>query len=129
MKTAERAKSKKPVPKPAKPPVAVTPAVAKLRTRLLLTQPQFAPLLPVSVRTLATLESGTPPTEAVARRLTELDRLTTALAEVIRATAIGKWLLAPNPAFGGLTAAEVIARGETDRIWETIFFLRSGVAS
>jgi len=67
--------------------------------------------------------------EKVARRLTELDRLTTALSEVMRKESIGKWLRRPNPAFGGLTAVEVIERGESDRIWETIFFLRSGVAS
>jgi hypothetical protein len=83
----------------------------------------------VSVRTLATLEKGTPPTEPVARRLTELERLTKALGEVIRAESIGKWLVAPNPAFNGLKPLEVIDRGEGDRIWETIYFLRSGVSS
>jgi len=48
--------------------------------------------------------------EKVARRLTELDRLTTALSEVMRKESIGKWLRRPNPAFGGLTAVEVIER-------------------
>ncbi|MBX3397697.1 MAG: hypothetical protein KF873_03065 [Gemmataceae bacterium] len=130
MKTAKRTPTRKNVKdwRSALPRPTATPVATSLRTRLQLTQPQFAPLLPVSVRTLATLEAGTPPTEAVGRRLTELDRLAKALTEVIRETAIGKWLLTPNPAYGGLTAAEVIARGETDRIWETIFLLRSGVA-
>jgi len=105
----------------------VRPAAAKLRERLALTQSQFAPLLPLSVRSLATLERGTVPTEPVARRLVELDRLTTALAEVIREGALGAWMQTPNAAFGGLKPIEVIARGELDRLWEMVFSLRSGV--
>lgn len=111
--------------KGSKPPV--NSPVAKLRTRLMLTQAQFAPLVPVSPRTLASLEGGTAPTETVGRRLTELERLTAALSEVIKAESLGKWLRAPNPAFGGLKPVEVISRGEGDRLWEMIYFLRSGV--
>jgi hypothetical protein len=103
--------------------------VAELRNRLQLTQAVFARLLPVSVRSLATLESGSPPTEVVARRLIELRRLTNALTEVIKKEALGKWLQTPNDAFGGLKPLEVIDRGESDRIWSMIYFLRSGVPS
>ena len=74
------------------------------------------------------LETGTAPTDSVARRLVELDRLTGALAEVIRAESLGRWLRTPNPAFDGLKPAEVIERGEGDRLWEMVYFLRSGVA-
>jgi|SRR5580704_7052770 DNA-binding transcriptional regulator YiaG len=101
----------------------------ELRHRLNLNQSAFARLLPVSVRTLATLESGAPPTDVVARRLTEIDRLTTALAEVIKKESLGRWLQTPNEAFDGLKPIEVIDRGESDRIWSMIYFLRSGVAS
>ena len=144
--TAERAKvnrkkltkAKKQATRPRKPasptvggpgmPAGPTP-VAKLRHQLMLTQPQFARLLPVSVRTLATLESGAAPTEPVARRLTELGRLTAALAEVIRQESLGNWFRAPNPAFVGLKPVDVIERGESDRLWEMIYYLRSGVPS
>jgi antitoxin Xre/MbcA/ParS-like protein len=65
-----------------------------------------------------------------ARHVTpELERLTKARREVIRESAIGEWLKTPNPAFGGLKPLEVIDRGESDRLWEMIYFLRSGVAS
>ncbi len=74
------------------------------------------------------LEGGTAPTDSVARRLVELDRLTTALAEVIRVESLDRWLRTPNPAFDGLKPAEVIERGEGDRLWEMVYFLRSGVA-
>jgi hypothetical protein len=94
-----------------------------------LNQAVFARLLPISVRSLATLESGSPPTEVVARRLTELLRLTNALSEVMRRESLGKWLQTPNEAFDGLKPLEVIDRGESDRIWAMIYFLRSGVPS
>lgn len=99
---------------------------AELRARLALTQAKFARMLSVSIRSLATLESGNPPTEPVARRLSELDRLTTALSDVIKKESLGKWLESPTPAFGGLRPLEVIERDESDRIWEMIYFLRSG---
>jgi DNA-binding transcriptional regulator YiaG len=73
--------------------------VATLRQRLQLKQAVFARLLPVSVRSLATLENGTTPTEAVLRRLTELQRLTNALTEVMKKESLGKWLQNPNDAF------------------------------
>lgn len=103
--------------------------VADLRQRLQLKQAEFARLLPVSVRSLATLESGTPPTEVVARRLIELQRLTNALSEVIKKESLGTWLQTPNTAFDGLKPLEVIDRGESDRLWAMVYFLRSGVPS
>src|SRR5438094_761819 len=111
-------------PAPARPGLA-----AELRQRLQLKQVDFARLLPVSVRSLVTLESGSPPTEAVARRLTELGRLTNALSEVIKPEALGRWLQTPNEAFDGFKPLEVIDRGESDRLWSMIYFLRSGVPS
>ncbi|HEY3963757.1 MAG TPA: antitoxin Xre/MbcA/ParS toxin-binding domain-containing protein [Planctomycetaceae bacterium] len=103
--------------------------VADLRRRLQLNQAVFARLLPVSLRSLATLESGSPPTAVVGRRLVELRRLTNALTEVMKQDSLGKWLQTPNAAFDGLKPLEVIERGESDRIWSMIYFLRSGVPS
>ena len=67
------------------------------------------------------LESGAVPSEPLARRLTELERLTSALSEVIKRESLDKWLQKPNPAFGGLKPLEVVERGESDRLWEMIF--------
>jgi Antitoxin Xre/MbcA/ParS C-terminal toxin-binding domain len=72
-------------------------------------------------------EQATMPTESVARRLLELKRLTSALSEVMKKESLGKWLQTPNEAFDGLKPIEVIERGEIDRIWAMIYFLRSGV--
>lgn len=109
--------------------IGTLPDVSKLRRRLGLIQAHFARLLPTSVRTLVTLEARTPPTEAVARRLVELERLTDALSEVIKPDSLGTWLLTPAPAFDGLKPLEVIERGQGDRLWQMIYFLRSGVPS
>ncbi len=102
--------------------------VASLRQRLKFTQPEFARLLGVSVRTLVTLESGAAPKEAVSRRLSELTRLVRSLSEVIAAEALGGWLKTPNAAFDGLKPVEVLDRGEIDRLWLIIYELRSGQA-
>jgi DNA-binding transcriptional regulator YiaG len=104
-------------------------SVGVLRKRLKLKQPEFARLVPISQRSLATLESGTPPTPAIARRLTELQRLMDALAEIIQEESLGTWLQTPNDAFDGLKPIEVIDRGEADRLWEMIYDLRSGIPS
>src|SRR5258708_5585348 len=106
---------------PVKPSLAVD-----LRKSLQLDRSAFARLLPISVRSLATLESGTAPTEVVGRRLIEIQRLTNALAEVMKKDSLGKWLQTPNSAFDGLKPLEIIERGESDRIWSMIYFLRSG---
>jgi DNA-binding transcriptional regulator YiaG len=110
-------------------PAAKPSMAAQLRHRLQLTQALFARLLPVSLRSLANLESGAAPSEPVTRRLTELHRLTNALTEVMRKESVGNWLQTANPAFDGQKPLEVIERGESDRIWAMIYFLRSGVPS
>jgi len=103
--------------------------IGDLRHRLQLSQAVFARLLPVSVRSLASLEGGSSPTDVVTRRLVELRRLTNALTEVMKKESLRKWLETPNEAFDGLKPLEVIERGESDRIWSMIYFLRSGVPS
>lgn len=100
-----------------------------LRSRLGLKRETFARLLPVSTRSLASIERGQAPSETVARRLTEILRVVDALSEVVEEGVIGPWLLRPNEAFEGLKPIEVIERGQIDRIWQMIFLLRSGTPS
>ena len=102
---------------------------ASLRTSIDLTQTEFAKLFPISVRSLAGIESGTAPSESTARRFQELNRLIVALEEIMQTASIGTWLLKPNNAFGGLKPIEVIDRGEIDRLWSMIFYLRSSSPS
>ncbi len=101
----------------------------RLRARLKMNRETFARLVPMSTRNLANIEGGKPPSANIRRQLNELKRVIDALAEVIQKEAIGPWLDQPNDAFDGLKPIEVIERGEVDRIWQMIFFLRSGVPS
>jgi hypothetical protein len=98
-----------------------------LRARLAMNRETFARLVPMSTRNLANIEAGKTPSSAVLRQFKELRRVIEALGEVIQKDAIGPWLEQPNEAFNGLKPIEVIERGEVDRIWQMIYYLRSGV--
>jgi hypothetical protein len=98
-----------------------------LRARLAMNRETFARLVPISTRNLANIEAGKTPSATVLRQFKELRRVIDALGEVIQKDAIGPWLEQPNEVFGGLKPVEVIERGEVDRIWQMIYYLRSGV--
>lgn len=112
-------------------PIIETPTgkSLRLRHRLGLNRETFARLVPMSTRSLASIEAGKHPSGTVIRNLKELKRVVDALSEVIQKDAVGPWLEQPNDAFDGLKPIEVIERGEIDRIWQMIFYLRSGIAS
>jgi len=82
-----------------------------------------------SERAIAGWESGAPVSEPAKRRLLEIERFRSRLAEVVRPDSIPEWLDTPNDAFDGLKPVEVIERGEIDRLWNMIFYLESGVAT
>ena len=86
----------------------------------------FTRLVGVSRRAVATWLAGEPPSRANQRNLSEVTRLFSALAEVVPANQIGRWLEAPNPAFEGSTPLQVIERGESDRLWRMVWELREG---
>ena len=100
-----------------------------LRQRLGMNRETFSRLVPTSTRNLASIEGGKVPSEQVTRSLKELRRVVDALSEIIKRDAVGPWLNQPNNAFEGLKPIEVIERGEVDRIWEMVYFLRSGVSA
>ena len=104
-------------------------ALLQLRFLLGMNRETFSRLVPTSVRNLANIESGKVPSEVVLRRLKELRRVVDALSEVIKKDAVGAWLSQPNEAFDGFKPIEVVERGEVDRIWQMVYFLRSGVPS
>ena len=101
-------------------------AVLADRADSVLTRPQFARLADVSERTLAEVEAKGAAPPRVRRRLTELRRLTDALSDAVDPAVLGGWLFEPNDAFEGLKPAEVIERGEADRLWRMVHLLGSG---
>ena len=79
-----------------------------------------------SPRTVSYWNAGTPPQRSSAQKIREVTRLFDALADIIKAKAIGGWLQRPNKQFDGSTPLQVIERGETDRLWQMIWHLREG---
>jgi hypothetical protein len=53
-------------------------------------------------------------------------QLAQALEPLVQNEVLAKWFGEPNEAFGGLKPIEIIERGESDRLWQMVFELRSG---
>jgi DNA-binding transcriptional regulator YiaG len=100
--------------------------VLELREKIGLKQNEFAKLANISVRSLASFEKGQALSDSALRKFRETQRLIQALSEVIQVNSLKNWLLTPNPAFEDYKPLEIIVRGEVDRIWAMIYFLRSG---
>lgn len=98
----------------------------EIRHRLGFNRPLFARMLVTSERNLASIEGGKRPSAAVNKSMVEVRRLYEALSEVVDPESIGEWMKTPNKSFDGLKPLEVIERGESDRIWNMIYEMRSG---
>ena len=93
-----------------------------------LTQAAFARLVGYSTRAVAGYETRPTLDPGTMRRYTEVDRMRLALAKIMQADYIPTWLNAPNPAFDGSTPMQVIERGESDRVWSSIYHMDSGIS-
>jgi DNA-binding transcriptional regulator YiaG len=105
--------------------------VAKIRAEWGLGRREFSRLVGYSERVIADWEKGKTLSAHARRRIIEVERLrrslVTALGELVQPDVIPEWLRTPNPAFGGSTPLQVMERGETDRIWNMIYELGSGM--
>jgi hypothetical protein len=77
-------------------------------------------------RTIAEWATGKPLRGAAIQRVTELKRLAGALEQLVEPESIGPWLQTPNDSFERSTPAQLIERGESDRLWRMIHLLGSG---
>jgi hypothetical protein len=101
--------------------------IRSLRDDFGVTQNQMVRLSGYSPRSIASWAKGTSATKPASTKFTELSRLFSALAEMAESPKdVIHWLQEPNETFDGSTPLQVIERGETDRIWRMIYFLRSG---
>ncbi|MCC5835098.1 MAG: DUF2384 domain-containing protein [Opitutales bacterium] len=83
-----------------------------------------------SPRSIVSWSKGTKATRPASVKFTELARLFQALADLTQDRGeVTAWLQEPNEAFDGSTPLQVIERGESDRIWRMIYYLRSGEPS
>lgn len=49
------------------------------------------------------------------------------LKQLMKPAEIGRWLLSDMEEFEGQTPADLVRRGETGRLWASLFYLRSGM--
>jgi len=79
-----------------------------------------------SDRAIVNWEQGEPISAIYAAKLRELQSVYEELKELMKPGEIGRWLTAENEEFDGQSPADLVRRGETGRLWQSLFYLRSG---
>jgi DNA-binding transcriptional regulator YiaG len=101
--------------------------LGKLRSGLGWSRNQMARVMNASDRAIVNWEAGEPISPVYAAKLREIESVCGELKQVMKEEEIGPWLLTETDEFDGRTPADLISRGETGRIWASLFYLRSGM--
>jgi uncharacterized protein (DUF2384 family) len=86
----------------------------------------FSRIANCSERKLATYEKSTDLPPPVQRQLTEARRLLEALSKIVSEGELKTWLETPNPGFDKQRPLDLIAKGQSDLLWEMIHQTRAG---
>jgi DNA-binding transcriptional regulator YiaG len=103
------------------------PTLAKLRMALGWSRNQLAHVMNASDRAIVNWEQGDPISPVYAAKLREIQSVYNELKQLMKPEEIGSWLLAEMEEFEGRTPADLISKGETGRLWASLFYLRSGI--
>lgn len=101
--------------------------LAKLRTALGWSRNQLAHVMNASDRAIVNWEQDDPISPVYAAKLREIQSVYNELKQLMKPEEIGSWLLAEMEEFEGRTPADLITKGETGRLWASLFYLRSGM--
>jgi DNA-binding transcriptional regulator YiaG len=101
--------------------------LAKLRSSLGWSRNQLARVMNASDRAIVNWEAGDPISPVYAAKLREIQSVYNELKQLMKPEEIGSWLLAEMEEFEGRTPADLISKGETGRLWASLFYLRSGM--
>jgi transcriptional regulator with XRE-family HTH domain len=101
--------------------------LTELRSLLGWSRTQMARVMNASDRAIVNWEAGHPVSAVYAAKLREIQNLINELKQLMRPEEIGSWLLTEMEEFQGRTPADLISRGETGRLWTSLFYLRSGM--
>jgi transcriptional regulator with XRE-family HTH domain len=101
--------------------------LARLRTNLGWTRNQLARVMNASDRAIVNWESGDPISPVYSAKMREMESLYSELKQLMKPKEIGSWLLAEMDEFEKRSPADLISRGETGRVWASLFYLRSGM--
>ena len=101
--------------------------IGKLRTALGWSRNQLAHVINASDRAIVNWEQGDPISPVYAAKLREIQSVYNELKQLMKPEEIGSWLLAEMEEFEGRSPADLISKGETGRLWASLFYLRSGM--
>src|SRR6185503_1694770 len=102
-------------------------SLAKLRAALGWSRNQLAYVMNASDRAIVNWEQGDPISPVYAAKLREMQSIYNELKQLMKPEEIGSWLLAELEEFEGRAPADLINKGETGRLWASLFYLRSGM--
>ena len=101
--------------------------ISSLREEFGVTQNMLVHLSGYSPRSIGSWAKGVQATKPAKMKFIELKRLFDALADLTQDhREVTTWFQEPNEAFDGSTPLQVLERGEADRLWQMIYFLKSG---
>ncbi len=101
--------------------------LAKLRSALGWSRNQLAYVMNASDRAIVNWERGDPISPVYAAKLREIQSVYNELKQLMKPGEIGSWLLSETEEFEGRTPGDLISKGETGRLWASLFYLRSGM--
>ena len=101
--------------------------LAKLRTALGWSRNQLAQVMNASDRAIVNWEQGDPISPVYAAKLREIQSVCNELKQLMKPEEIGSWLLGEMEEFEGRSPADLISKGETGRLWASLYSLRSGM--
>ncbi len=108
-------------------PEGASERLAKLRANLGWSRNQLAHMMNASDRALVNWEAGDPISPVYAAKLREIQSVFNELKKFMKPENIGSWLRTEMEEFEGRTPADLISKGETGRLWTSLFYLRSGM--
>lgn len=88
---------------------------------------QLAFVMNASDRAIVNWEQGDPISPVYAAKLREIQSVYNELKQLMKPEEIGPWLLSEMDEFENRTPADLISKGETGRLWASLFYLRSGM--
>src|SRR5438128_6654296 len=77
-------------------------------------------------RQLGSGRSGDPMSPVYAAKLGEIQSVYNELKQLMKPEEIGSWLRTEMEEFEGRAPEDLISKGETGRLWASLFYLRSG---
>src|SRR4051812_45064173 len=101
--------------------------LAKLRSELGWSLNQLAHVLNASDRAIVNWEAGAPMSPVYTAKLREIRSILMELKQLMKSEEIGSWLLTEMEEFENRPPADLIRKGETGRLWASLFYLRSGM--